>query len=465
MVVAKTEVMMGKSFSRTALRGCTVAAVVFAGSVAVLADETPVTKEQFLQLKHQNEQMLQQLQEQQKLIDALGKKVSDLEAGASRHLETNAPAVETSVNTGQEPPSLPPSNSSFRFGNVALSGEGGVAFFKSQSNGQHPHSAFRIDEARLFLDAPIWKDVYFYSELTLAKREDPGLDLDVAELYVDFEDVSKLWERDGMLNVRAGRFYTPFGEEYIKRFAINNPLISHSVSDIWGSDDGIELYGNIAPVRYAVAVQNGGGSGSGPVTGRALQDDKSVAGRIGVDAAPWLYASVSAMRTGNLSVKNGISAIWFGNGFFRSIGSPATTTFHANLVEGDVQLRFPFALIRAAGGYVAYGDNDPAANNGRDVYYYYVEGTHDWTPHFYSAARWSQVLAHNGFPIVGNGNMGTYGFGELTSDYWRLSLGVGYRFSPDLVLKGEYSFNQGRQPDGGFRGHENEFALEAAFKF
>src|ERR1700746_635781 len=89
MVVAKTGVMMGKSFSRTALRGCTVAAVVFAGSVAALADETPITKEQFLQLKHQNEQMLQQLLEQQKLIDALGKKVSDLEAVRARRVDTN----------------------------------------------------------------------------------------------------------------------------------------------------------------------------------------------------------------------------------------------------------------------------------------------------------------------------------------------------------------------------------------
>jgi len=32
-----------------------------------------------------------------------------------------------------------------------------------------------------------------------------------------------------------------------------------------------------------------------------------------------------------------------------------------------------------------------------------------------------------------------------TKDLWRLSLGVGYRFSPQLILKTEYSFERGRE--------------------
>ena len=49
--------------------------------------------------------------------------------------------------------------------------------------------------------------------------------------------------------------------------------------------------------------------------------------------------------------------------------------------------------------------------------------------------------------------------------YWRLSLGLGYRFSPNLLVKGEYSFNEGTVLGGAKRIHENVFALEAAFKF
>ena len=61
-----------------------------------------------------------------------------------------------------------------------------------------------------------------------------------------------------MLNVRAGRIDVPFGEEYLMRDAIDNPLISHSLPDIWGVDEGIELYGAAGKFSYVVAVQNGG---------------------------------------------------------------------------------------------------------------------------------------------------------------------------------------------------------------
>ena len=313
---------------------------------------------------------------------------------------------------------------------------------------------------RLFLEAPIWKEVYFYSELDLATPESTSLDLNVGELYLDWENASQLWGRDRQLNFRVGRFYIPFGEEYPYRFAIDNPLIFNSVSDLWGADDGVEAYGQVGRMQYTLALQNGGGSIS-----QALQNDKAVTGRIGFDPNPWLHLSISGMRTGNLSVQNGVSAIWFANGFFRSLGSSNTTTFHANLVEGDVQARLSWLKLQAAGGYINYGDNDPAANNHRDVFYYYVEGEHDFTHKFYGAARFSQILAHNGFPIVGNGPMGHYLFGPLTTEYWRLGLGLGYRFSPNLLVKGEYAFNQGRELNGDARIQENVFALEAAFKF
>ncbi|MDB6020906.1 MAG: hypothetical protein JWQ04_763 [Pedosphaera sp.] len=449
--------MMGKSYTRATLRGCAFAFLVLVSGPVAAADTTPITREQFLLLQQQNQQLQQQLQTQLRLIESLTQKVTGLEESNSRR---NAQPPEVTASTKPEEPALSNTGPPFRIGKVDITGEGGIAYFKSQSKGQQPNSTFRIDEARVFLEAPVWEDVYFFSELDLATPETTSLALNVGELYLDFEDVSKLWGRERMLNIRAGRFYTPFGEEYARRFAIDNPLISHSVSDIWGSDDGVELYGKLGMARYAVAVQNGGG-----VTSQSLQGDKSLAGRVGVDPAKWLHLSVSAMRTGELSVKNGVSASWFGNGWFRSLGSPATTAFHANLVEGDMDVRLPFAQIRTAGGYVDYNDNDPAADNHRDVYYYFVEGTHEWTHNFYSAVRWSQVLAHKGFPIVGNGSMGAYGFGKLTIDYWRLSMGLGYHFGPHLLVKGEYSLNGGREIDGDKRNRENQFALEAAFKF
>jgi hypothetical protein len=240
-----------------------------------------------------------------------------------------------------------------------------------------------VDEARLFVEAPIWKEVYFYTELNIATPENTDLNLRAGELYLDFENVSQLWGRDRQLNIRAGRFYIPFGEEYQSRFAIDNPLVSRSLTDLWGEDEGIEFYGSLGRVRYVVAVQNGG-----PSTSQDFTNDKAVVGRVGYDPNDWLHLSVSGMRTGDLDVQNDmISELWFGGGWSRSLGSPNTARFHANLVEGDVQVHFPGVQFKSAGGYINYGDNDPAGSNNRDIYYYYLEGVHDLIGKLYTFFR------------------------------------------------------------------------------
>ncbi|SRR5581483_3156849 len=440
---------------------CAWLAVLFIMPGRVFADGPPVTREQFLLLQQQNEILQQQVRKQQEVIDALSRKVDAIEnanAHYNRELQDlkdagadSKPEVQT-VSTGGE---------GFHIGKVDIAGEGGVAFFESQNHGATRNAEFRIDEARLFLEAPVWKNVSFYTEINLAEREEPDLNVRVGELYLEVEDLSELWGSEHMMSLRLGRFYIPFGEEYQYRFAIDNPLISHSVSDLWGVDEGVEAFGRIGPVQYVLAVQNGGD----PTT-RDFNSDKAVVGRIGGDPTAWLHVSVSGMRTGELATMgDSLSALWFGNGWIRSVGSPQTTVFHANLVEGDVRVHVKNFALNAAGGYINYGDNDPLMSNDRDVYYYYVEGVQELTRKLYCAARFSQVLARNGFPIVGNGDMATYFMQELTSDYWRLSLGLGYHFSPNLLVKGEYSFNQGQDAEGDRRGHEDQFALEAAFRF
>jgi hypothetical protein len=79
--------------------------------------------------------------------------------------------------------------------------------------------------------------------------------------------------------------------------------------------------------------------------------------------------------------------------------------------------------------------------------------------------RWSQAFCKDGIPMVGYGQFGDYFYGPLTTELWRLSLGLGYRFSDRLVLKAEYSFERGAEAGGGARNNENFFGTEAAFKF
>src|SRR5262249_8445580 len=150
--------------------------------------------------------------------------------------------------------------SGFNLGNIHIGGEGGVGYFDTGREGMFPNSEFRVDEAKLFVEAPLWNDIYFFSEINLAESMWGDLNLHLGELYVDFENVSKLWNRDRWVNLRVGRFDIPFGEEYLTRDAIDNVLISHSLADFWGVDEGVEAYGALSKFSYVVAVQNGGAS-------------------------------------------------------------------------------------------------------------------------------------------------------------------------------------------------------------
>jgi hypothetical protein len=439
---------------RAVLYVCAVAVFTVARGT-LYADDSAETRQQLEQLQQQNQALQDQLRRQQALIESLTEKVNAIQQASSR-----AANLETEDPGGNAAASKAPSG--FSLGKVSISGEGGVGIFHSGSQGIFPNNEFRVDEAKLFVEAPIWGDVYFYSELNLMTREALDLNLTLGELYLDFENVSKLWGRDRMLNVRVGRMDIPFGEEYLTRDVVDNPLISRSLSDLWGVDEGLELYGSLGKFSYVVAVQNGGASGV-----RDFNADKSVAGRVSYDPLRWLHLSVSGMRTGELTAPDDSwSELWFGSAWFMPFGSSDTTRFRANLVEGDVAVKLPHGQLRAFGGYIEYSDNDPHANNRRDMYYYAVETTHDITRKLYAAARFSQIFADQGYPIGGNGNPSDYVFsGVLTEQIWRLSLGLGYRWSQNLAVKAEYSFENGKTTSGASRDHEDLFAIEAVFKF
>ncbi len=407
------------------------------------------TAEQIRLLQRQNEALQEQMRRQSDLIESLSRKVARLES------------AEADAKDGGSGAGSPPRDGAAP-GKVRISGEGQVGFFRSGANGQAPNSEFRIDEAKVFIEANVWDEVYVFSELNLYLREEAETDLRPGELYLDVENVSKLWGQDRQLNLRAGRIEIPFGEEYQVRHAIHNPLISHSLMNLWGVDEGVELYGSIDRFQYVVAVQNGGHSGL-----RDADADKAVVARVGIDPVRWLHLSASAMRTGALDVKQDqLSELWLGPGFVRPLGSAKTTVFQADLLEGDMQLKLPTTTIKTAGGVLRYDDNDPAADNRREVWYYYAEGVQKIYRGFYAAARWSQVFADRGFPVAGNGAVGTYAFSPaLTKDLWLLSLGVGYRWSDQLVFKVEYSLEQGHTVSGVRRTAEDLIAVTAAFAF
>jgi hypothetical protein len=449
--------------------GTALAPCLLSGQTAVAADPS------ISQLVEQNRQLQAQLEAQQKTIDALTSRLNQLDQSNAQQQQelqglqqrvagsaptTSPPAAEAEPAPSPSPP-VPASSTADQ--EIRLSGEAGLAWFNTGSAGQFPNSDFRVDEARIFLEAPVWKNVYAVSEVDLTTREADDDGVYMGQFYVDFENLSGAWGADDVLNVRAGRFYIPFGEEYQTRTVMDDALISHSLSDLWGFSEGLEIYGHSGSVQYVAAVQDGGSDSL-----EAFNSDKMVSARIGYDPLAWLHLSASAMRTGRLSVSGDqVSALWFDGGFFRAIGPAATTTeFDSSLYEADGIARWMGGDVKAAAGAVRFDDNNRLADDSRRLTYYYLEAKQElWDP-LYAAARFSHVSAPDGYPMAGQGAIGPYFFGnQFATQLSRLSFDLGYQFGPPLVLKVEYSPEWGRSLSGQDRNNEDLLATELGVKF
>lgn len=432
---------------------------VVAGSSSRGANED--VQAQLKALAEQNQRLQEQVAAQQKTIEALATKLEAVEKKGARQERRLDDLRE---QAGTESVILPKSTAASRAAaTLRLSGEAGFAFFRTGPAGSFPFSEFRVDEAKLFVEAAVWKNVYLFSELDLITREANDEAFHPGELYADVESLGSPAWPNGVLNLRVGRFNIPFGEEYLSRGVMANPLISHSVSDIWGYDEGLELYGSAGKFSYVFAVQNGGHS--------LLHDfdsDKAIVARVGYDPARWLHLSASAMRTGDLSAKNdSLSEVWFGGGFFRALGGAATTQlFHADLYEADARVRWTGGHLAGAVGRANFADDDTSRSNARRMNYAFAEGLQEIGDGFYGVVRVSEIDAPGGYPLVGWGKFGTYLFGNLlTTRLQRVSLGFGYKLGPPVVLKLEYTIERGRLTTGQRRDQEDFWGTELGLKF
>jgi hypothetical protein len=411
------------------------------------------------ELIEQNRRLQEQVKTQQRTIDELAGQVAEMRRTSERH-ETTLRSLQ---DQGPTAPAAGRGVAPDRTSEVRIAAELGLAYFRTGSEGQFPGGSFRADDPVISIEAPVAKRTYFYTELRLLPRDANVETADLGELYVDFEDVLGSFGQPGLLSVRVGRVNIPFGEEYLVRTPVANPLISHSLSDIWGVDEGVEIYGRAGPFNYVVAAQNGGVSRL-----RDATSDKSLTARVGWNPVPWLHLSASAMRTGNLDVVgDNLSEVWFANGFIRALGPAATTTtFWASLRQLDAVGRWKSGHLGVNWGEVRFDDNDRVANNARQMRYGAVELVQNFTQSWYGAARYSEIAAPAGYPLSGWGRMGVYFFRPLfTTGLQRLSVGMGYRLSAPVVLKVEYTSESGRMTTGARRDHENFFGSELAVKF
>jgi len=426
-------------------------------------------------LIEQNRRLQKQVDAQQRAIEALSAQVAALASASRGHADDVAvspPSAPSRVGVApqqpdpsQSPPVASSAESAAGSGTpVRISGLFGAGFFKTGSDGEFSNGDFRVDDAKLFVEAAVAQDIYLDAELDLITREESGTSASFGEIYATFENISGRWGLDRLLNARVGRFYIPFGEEYQVRGVMDNPLISHSLSDLWGFDQGVEIYGQSGGFSYVAAIQDGG---INPL-GRS-GSDKAFTSRIGYDPASWLHLSASAMRTGSLNpTYDSVSALWFANGFFHSLGSPATTSsFHANLGEVDASAHWRGTQLKAAAGIVGFNDNAPKGGDARRIEYGYLEARHALSDSLYGAVRLSAIRAPGGYPLAGQGIASEYAFGNiLTTRLERASFGLGYQIAPPVLLKIDYSPEWGStSTPGENRDTEDFFATEIALRF
>jgi hypothetical protein len=246
---------------------------------------------------------------------------------------------------------------------------------------------------------------------------------------------------------------------------MSNPLILHSVQDIWGIDEGVQAYGALGRFQYNLAVQNGGH--------KTLHDynrDKSITARLSYDPINSLHLSASFHRTGKLDVVNdGLSEIWFANDFFRALGPTTNTkTFSAKLYELDAIWRWKEGHLQATGGEAWFDDDSPGVDDSRHFTFYSFEAMQQINGKLYGALRYGKLRAPGGYPLAGLGNVGNYfynPFGPRTTDLERFSAGLGYQFDLPLVWKVEYSWEPGHLVGGARREDTDTFATELGLKF
>ncbi len=93
------------------------------------------------------------------------------------------------------------------------------------------------------------------------------------------------------------------------------------------------------------------------------------------------------------------------------------------------------------------------------------------TANLYGAVRFSEVDAPRGYTLaVGQANSAAAEAeytspNALATNLSRLSVGLGYQFSPPVVLKFDFSPEWGQTSSGDSRDQENQFSTELGLKF
>ncbi len=335
---------------------------------------------------------------------------------------------------------------------LKLKGRAAMGFFDSEKSGSFPSGSFEVPEAKLqFSFQPDDINILVVrfnlnNAVTSISTTSPLLDY----LYVQSKDfLPFLKDTPFSLSGRLGRFKLGFGEETWTNNLVEGVLPSNSVGNVGLNDEALEFSGKIKldnmklqPLGWVLSVSDGN-SGIGSDTSKA----KAFMGKLYYSPISPLYLSASYYNSGELKASSAEMSI-------ASLVAPPAASTEWDRTVWEIDARYDFgkgkkplepiafsdskAILRLS--YGQFGDDiggAAATAVKRNGQFGFIEGTYNLTNKFYTAARYSVVDL--------DGDQAASLNSITTNMYERYSLGVGYHWSQNIILKLGYDWNKESQ--------------------
>lgn len=322
---------------------------------------------------------------------------------------------------------------------LKIKGRAAVGFFDSGKAGSYPAGSFEMPDAKIqfgFQPDDINTLVLRFN-LNNATAQSPLLDY----FFLQSKDfIPALKDSPFSLSGRLGRFKLGFGEETWTDNPVEGMLPSNSAARVTVVDEGLELAGKVKldkiglrPLGWVVSVSDGNsGVGSDSTAGKAFM------GKLSYAPIDPLYLSGSYYNSGRLdsssaemSIAGVTSAIQSGMDWERSVWE---ADVRYDFGKGKKPLEPALFSDSKAIARLSYGQFKDDGNRTRSGNFGFVDGIYNLTKKFYAAGRYSFIHI--------NGDA-TASLNSVTANrYDRFSLGGGYRWSENTILKLSYDWNK-----------------------
>lgn len=400
-------------------------------------------------------------------VQALMQRIEKLESAQAKSKEDSLKAQEEVKKIKETTSALQTSKVDLlnALSKLKIKGRAAAGYFDSQKAGSYPNGSVEVPEAKIqfsFQPDDINTFVLRFNlnnATTNISSTSPLLDY----FYLQSKDfIPSLKNTPFSLSGRLGRFKLGFGEETWSNNLVEGILPSNSAGNVGVSDEGLELSGKIKldkiklqPLGWSLSLSDGNSGVGSDTTGA-----KAVLVKLYQSPAPQLYLSGSYYDSGHLKASSADMSI-------AGLVAPPTGTTEWVRKVWEADLRYDFgkgkkpldpivfsdskAILRLS--YGQWGDYALGAAK-RNGQFGFVDAIYNLTNKFYTAGR---------FSLVDLDGDQTAALNSVTANmYQRYSLGFGYRWSENTIVKLGYDWNKESQASTGDRPNNLFSALVAA---